>query len=270
MAQSKLCDTHCHIHGRDYPLSASEVLPQVIAGNVNRIITMGSNPSDSQLAVQYAERYCNDELIIKAGAGLYPHEVDADYLKSVEQLKKLINTHPQTVVAIGEIGLDYCYDTVPRSLQLPALEAVLQLSVDANLPVSLHVRSGDYGDAFADLCPVLANFGGRVKGVLHSFTDNLANMTKVLEAGLYVGVNGIVSFNRDPILDEVYLSLPLERIVLETDSPYLSPKPFRGKTNHPGHIKEIAERLADIRELDVDDVAQRTTANALAIYPGLA
>lgn len=270
MAQFKLCDTHCHIHGHDYPLSVNEVLPQIIAGNVSWIITMGSNPSDSELAVQYAERYCGDELIVKAGAGLYPHEVDADYLKSAEQLKKLINAHPQTVVAIGEIGLDYCYDTVPRSLQLPALEAVLQLSVDANLPVSLHVRSGDYGDAFADLWPVLANFGGRVKGVLHSFTDNLINMTKVLEAGLYVGVNGIVSFNRDPTLNEVYLSLPLERIVLETDSPYLSPKPFRGKTNHPGHIKEIAECLANIRGLDVNDVARQTTANVLAIYPGLA
>ena len=128
---------------------------------------------------------------------------------------------------------------------------------------------GEFGNAFADFWPIINNFSG-VRGVLHSFTDSLVNLDKVLQTGLYVGVNGILTFNRDSQLAEVYQAMPLERIVLETDAPYLAPKPYRGKVDQPAYIRPIAEYLAEQRNLSISKVARQTTANAMQVFPALA
>lgn len=270
MATVALCDTHCHIHDQDYPVRADELLASAIQNGVSRIITMGSNLSDSRLAVDYANRYDGQSSVtVRAGVGVYPQETGDISMATIDGLQQLIKTKRDRIGAIGEIGLDYCYDTVPRRQQIRALEMLIQLAVDNHLPASFHVRSGQFGDAFADFWPLLANFSG-VTGALHSFTDNLGNMTKVLDAGLYLGVNGIVTFNRDEQLTEVYRAMPLERIVLETDAPYLTPKPFRGQTNQPCHINQIAEHLAQFKSTSLEALAKQTTANAIAVYPGLA
>ena len=271
--QLVLCDTHCHIHDDDYALPADAVLSESARLGVHKLITMGSNLASDRQALAFASQHDGvNDVMVRVGVGLYPHEVPVGGISDEMQseLLGMVRNHAKLVAGIGEIGLDYYYDTVPRERQIPALETLLQLAVDNNLPVSLHVRSGKYGDAFADFLPILNNFGGRVRGVLHSFTDNLANLDKVLTAGLYVGVNGILTFNRDEALAGAYQAMPLERIVLETDAPYLAPKPYRGKVNQPGYIRPIAEALATLRGLSLEQVAEVTTANAVQVYSALA
>lgn len=164
------------------------------------------------------------------------------------------------------LGLDYCYDTVSPAKQLEALEALIQLSLDNALPLSLHVRSGDYGDAFADFWALLSNFSHGVSGVVHSFTDSQANLEQVLKHDLSIGVNGIITFNRDPTLAEVYRTVPLDRVVLETDSPYLAPVPYRGKTNQPKYIRQIAERLAEVRGVPLVQLTEVVASNVERIF----
>lgn len=260
-------DTHCHIHSSDYPLSSSEVLTSALDSGVSQIITMGCNPADSELAVHYALKQGQPEgLILRAGVGIYPHQAGDFRPSDIDRLQTLIDTNRRVIAAVGEVGLDYCYDTVPPAKQLEALEALIQLSLDNALPLSLHVRSGDYGDAFADLWALLGNFPYGVSGVVHSFTDSQANLEQVLKRDLSIGVNGIITFNRDPALTEVYRTVPLDRVVLETDSPYLAPVPYRGKTNQPKYIRQIAERLAEVRGVPLAQLTEVVAGNAERIF----
>lgn len=260
-------DTHCHIHSSDYPLSPSEVLTSALDSGVSRIITMGCDPADSELAVRYVlEQGRPEGLILRAGVGIYPHQAGGFRPGDIDRLQTLIDANRRVIAAVGEVGLDYCYDTVPPAKQLEALEALIQLSLDNALPLSLHVRSGDYGDAFADLWALLSNFPHGVSGVVHSFTDNQVNLERVLKHDLNIGVNGIVTFNRDPTLAEVYRTVPLDRVVLETDSPYLAPVPYRGKTNQPKYIRQIAERLAEVQGVPLAQLVEVVASNVERIF----
>ena len=260
-------DTHCHIHSSDYPLNPSEVLTSALDSGVSQIITMGCDPADSELAVRYAlEQGQPEGLILRAGVGIYPHQAGDFRPSDIDRLQTLIDASKRVIAAVGEVGLDYCYDTVPPAKQLEALEALIQLSLDNALPLSLHVRSGDYGDAFADFWALLSNFPHGVSGVVHSFTDSQANLEQVLKRDLSIGVNGIITFNRDPTLAEVYRTVPLDRVVLETDSPYLAPVPYRGKTNQPKYIRQIAERLAEVRGVPLVQLTEVVAGNVERIF----
>lgn len=262
-----LADTHCHIHSSDYPLNPSEVLASALDSDVSQIITMGCDPADSGLAIRYALEYGQLKgLILRAGVGIYPHQAGDFRSSDIDRLQTLIDANRRVIAAVGEVGLDYCYDTVSPIKQLEALEALIQLSLDNALPLSLHVRSGDYGDALADLWALLGNFPHGVSGVVHSFTDNQVNLEQVLKHDLSIGVNGIVTFNRDPALTEVYRTVPLDRVVFETDSPYLTPVPYRGKTNQPKYIRRIAERLAEVRGVSLAQLVEVVASNVERIF----
>jgi len=243
------------------------VLTSALDSGVSQIITMGCDPADSELAVRYAlEQGRPEGLILRAGVGIYPHQAGDFRLSDIDRLQTLIDTSRRAIAAVGEVGLDYCYDTVPPAKQLEALEALIQLSLDNALPLSLHVRSGDYGDAFADFWALLSNFPHSVSGVVHSFTDSQANLEQVLKRDLSIGVNGIITFNRDPTLAEVYRTVPLDRVVLETDSPYLAPVPYRGKTNQPKYIRQIAERLAEVQGVPLAQLVEVVASNVERIF----
>ena len=265
-----LVDTHTHIHGEDYKFSANDVVANSAAMGVNTILTMGSDVQNSRLACELAAKYSGQHgVTVMAGVGLYPQDVAGTGESDIEALQQLVNEYGDYVCGVGEIGLDYYYDTTPREQQITALERLIQLATDNNLPMSFHVRSGRFGNAFSDFFAIISNFP-KVTGVLHSFTDSLDNMKRVLDAGLYLGVNGIITFNREPELNAVYEAMPLDRVVLETDAPYLAPTPYRGKVNQPCYIRAIAESLASRRHLPLSDVAEITTANAAKAYPRLA
>lgn len=244
-----LIDTHCHIHEADYSLPVDDVLKRASDAGVGKMICVGTSEQSSAEAMQFAGRHDD----IYAAVGVHPHDTKDGYAKIAEFAK-------QGVVAIGEIGLDYYYNHSPRDVQIKALEAQIQIALDNNLPIIFHVR-----EAFDDFWSLFDNFHG-IRGVLHSFTDTQSNLDRAFERGLYIGVNGISTFTKDPAQQKLYANIPLERMLLETDAPFLTPTPYRGTINEPAYVSEVAKQHATIRGISVEDVASATTANATTLF----
>lgn len=247
-----LIDTHCHIHEADYPLVVNEVLERAKQAGVGKMICVGTSETSSGDAIEFAGNHDG----IYASIGVHPHEAKDGWAKVVELAAK----KSEKLVAVGEIGLDYFYTHSPRDVQITALESQIQLALDCNLPIIFHVR-----ESFDDFWPIFDNFHG-IRGELHSFTDTQVNLDKGLERGLYVGVNGISTFTKDAAQRELFAAIPLERMLLETDAPFLTPAPMRGKINEPGFVEVIAAHHAAIRGLQKEEVAQITTANASKLF----
>lgn len=164
------------------------------------------------------------------------------------------------LVAIGEIGLDYYYTHSPREVQIAALEAQIHIALGHNLPIIFHVR-----EAFEDFWPIFDNFSG-IRGELHSFTDTQANLEEGLKRGLYIGVNGISTFTKDRLQQEMFMHIPLEKMLLETDAPFLTPAPNRGKVNEPAFVRYVAKHHATIRGIAPEEIAQATSTNASTLF----
>lgn len=244
-----LTDTHCHIHEADYPLDRDEVITQAHAAGVNTMICVGTSEQSSVDAVAFAGQRQG----IYASVGVHPHDTKDGY-------SAIAALADQDVVAIGEIGLDYYYNHSPRDVQIAALESQIQTALNHNLPIIFHVR-----EAFADFWPIFDNFHG-IKGTLHSFTDTQENLDRGFERGLYVGVNGISTFTKDPAQQQLYAGIPLEKMLLETDAPFLTPNPYRGTINEPAFVSEVAKHHAALRGISPEEVAQATTANARSLF----
>jgi len=245
-----LVDTHCHIHEPSYSLGGDEVLRRGQAAGVEKVICVGTNELSSRQAVEFAAKHEG----AYASIGVHPHDTKDGWgeIAKIEPTEKL--------VAIGEIGLDYFYTHSPREVQIKALEEQLDIATPHNLPVIFHVR-----EAFDDFWPIFDNFHG-LRGVLHSYTDSEVNMEKGLKRGLYIGVNGISTFTKDNAQQQMFAHIPLEKMLLETDAPFLTPAPFRGTINEPVYIRRIAEYHAEGRGLSLEEVAIATTANANALF----
>jgi TatD DNase family protein len=248
-------DTHCHIHESDYPLDREETLVRARQSGVEKMICVGTSEQSSKDAVAFVRD--RDGLVASVGA--HPHEAK-DGWKEVERLLGADSARNDKIVAVGEIGLDYFYTHSPREAQIMALEAQIDLALKYNLPIIFHVR-----EAFADFWPIFDNFRG-IRGELHSFTDTAMQLEEGLKRGLYVGVNGISTFTKDETQKTTFQSIPLSRLLLETDAPFLTPTPFRGKVNEPAFVKYVAEHQASIRGLSLDEIAETTTANATALF----
>ena len=247
-----LIDTHCHIHEADYPLDIEEVLKRAHNNGITKIICVGTNTQDSINAINFASNHDG----VYAAAGIHPHYASG----GMEDLEFIINSHRQSIVAIGEIGLDYHYDNSSHEDQIKLLKAQIELALKYDLPIIFHVR-----EAFDDFWPIFDNFIG-IRGVLHSFTDTPENAKKALERGLYIGVNGYSTFTKNETEKNMFKSLPIEKLVLETDAPFLTPEPFRGKVNESAFAKVIAEYHSSIRQISFDQVADTTSANANKLF----
>lgn len=247
--QIQLIDTHCHIHEADYPLPVGDVLNRAADAGVGKMILVGTSEQSSIDAIKLASQH--DHLY--AAVGVHPH----DTKDGIEQIAELAK---QGVVAVGEVGLDYYYTHSPRDVQITALESQIQTALDNNLPIIFHVR-----DAFDDFWPIFDNFHG-IRGELHSFTDTQANLDKAFERNLYMGVNGISTFTKDPAQQQLYANVPLARMLLETDAPFLTPVPYRGTINQPAFVSEVAKFHAGIRGISPEEVAAATTANAMTLF----
>ena len=245
-------DTHCHIHDVDYPLAPAEVLERARAANITRMVCVGTNQQSSADALAFAA--ATPECY--ASIGVHPHHTNTGYGRIAE----LAAGHPKKLVAVGEIGLDYYYKHSPRDIQIPALESQIQTALNYNLPIIFHVR-----EAFDDFWPIFDNFHG-LRGVLHSFTDTTANLEKGLERGLYVGLNGISTFTKNYQQIETFTQVPLSRMLLETDAPFLTPAPKRGTINEPAFVGYVAQYHAAQRGIRLEELAAITTANANALF----
>lgn len=217
------------------------------------MICVGTDVRSSREAVEFARTHENVWAIV----GIHPHEAAINHVNDIRQL--LTKDH-DIIIGVGEIGLDYYYDHSPRSVQQQTLEAQIQLALEFAVPISFHVR-----EAFDDFWPILDNFRG-VKGVLHSFTDSQANLDEGFSRGLYVGINGISTFTKDEAQYQLYRQLPLKQMLLETDAPFLTPPPFRGKMNEPRYVRLVAEFWARERQVPFDEIAWATTANARQLF----
>jgi len=247
-----LIDTHCHIQDSDYPLNAEDVIKYAHDSGVEQIICVGTSVQNSRQAIYFANNHDG----VFATVGVHPHYADKD----ISGLEKLIDTTNTKIVAIGEIGLDYHDSPSSRESQKQALKQQIELAIKYNLPVAFHVR-----DAYDDFWPIFDSYDG-VRGVLHCFSDTMENAQKGIDRGLYIGVTGISTFTKDPAQQQMFATIPLNRILLETDAPYLTPVPFRGKINEPAFVRHIADFGGKSRQVSFDEIANITTTNAKKLF----
>ena len=246
-------DSHAHYDDSRFDGDLDDLFNRVFKEKgVCGAITCGTNLQSSKRAIAIAEKYDN----IYASVGVYPEDivdtVDLDALKALAARKK--------VVAIGEIGLDYHYEDIPRDRQQAAFRAQMGLARDLSLPVIVHER-----EAHEDGLRMVEEFP-EVTGVFHCYSGS-AEMAKWLIArGWYIGFTGVLTFKNARKAVETAAAIPLDRIVLETDCPYMSPEPFRGKRNDPGKLYRMAERLAEIRGISVEEVRAATMENGKRLY----
>ena len=260
-------DTHCHIHFPDYELDPEEVIKNAQKDSVNKLLCVGCTVADSQRAIEIAAVHPN----IWATIGMRPHEANR-YVNddnALQEFRELANK--PKVVAIGETGLDYHYNHSSKKDQQKIFRFQLDAAQEHNLPLIFHVREAQKqdkfatGQAFDDFFTIIKQYKD-VKGVVHSFTANSQVLDKILSRGLYIGLNGIITFAKDKKLLEVAKNVPLDRLLLETDTPFLTPVPFRGKVCEPKYVKTVAEFLAKLRGESVKEIAEATTQNAQDLF----
>lgn len=262
-------DTHCHPQFPQYDQDREEIVSRTLAQGV-KMICVGTDLEMSQKALKLAEQYEG----VWASGGLHPND-NLHNVLDVEPYRALLS-HPK-VVAVGEVGLDY-YRTTEAELivkQKDRFIKFLELARETGKPLILHCREA-YHDMLEMLGAAETLFSGAaVRGVLHSFTSTWEVAKKFLDLGFYIGLNGIITFpplrkaleGQVPLsLDEVIKHIPLERLLLETDAPYLSPVPYRGQRNEPGYVKFVAETIAQLRGEKTEKIAEQTTKNARELF----
>ncbi|MBQ6147751.1 TatD family hydrolase [Candidatus Saccharibacteria bacterium] len=253
---SYLIDSHCHLHDPEFfaPELAEKMLKNAEKAGIRQVICIGTSEKDSKKAQSFAESHKN----VFWTYGIHPEETN---IASRGLARKNDDTlYNSKLVAIGEVGLDYHYDGFNKPAQIKLLEEMLSLATRLNLPVSLHVR-----DAFPDIFGILNNFP-KLTGVFHSFSDSEENLKKVLERGFYVGVNGLATFANLDCYKNLERIVPLERILLETDAPFLTPVPKRGIINEPAYIKHIAEWLSAKLGVSLETITEKTTENVRTLF----
>lgn len=253
-----LIDSHAHIQGKEYAGEAEAVIERARAAGVETIVAVGGagDMSSNSEAVRLANLFAN----VYATVGMHPHDAKDVGVDELAILKNL--AADSKVVAIGETGLDYYYSHSPHDVQRRVFAQFIQMARETRLPIVVHER-----DAAADAVELLrSEGGGELRGVIHCFTGNYQAACAYLDLGFYLSFTGIITFKNAGALREVVGKVPLERMLVETDSPYLTPVPHRGKRNEPAYVRLVAETIASVKGLPLDDVARVTTANVKALF----
>ena len=247
-------DTHCHLDILES--TPEETIIEAKQAGVQRMVTIAVD----EPSLDFVSSTVQEFPAVYGSVGFHPHDASKltkSLLKKIRQLAE----EQHKLIAIGEIGLDYHYMKSPAEIQQQAFRKQLQLAVELNLPVILHSR-----EAETDTLKIMKEFPVPSHGVAHSFTSSIEMARTLVEMGWYLGINGIVTFKNAEDLRKVVRWLPLEHLLLETDSPFLAPIPFRGKPNKPAHIPAIATFIAELREISLEELAQQTTANAQRLF----
>jgi len=255
---TQLIDTHCHLDMDAYSDDLKEVIVSAAQSGVNHIIAVGIDYPSSIQAVKISNRFQG----ISAAVGIHPHNVSAANEQIYTQLIDLANSADSNVVGYGEIGLDYAGNHAPKELQNKEFAYQLGLAKDLKLPVIIHDR-----DAHDDTLRLLREASPfPAGGVMHCFSGDRNLADRVLALGFYISIPGIVTFKNAKILQQVARHIPMERMVLETDGPFLAPVPWRGKRNKPEYIIYTAQKIADLRHMPLTEVADRTYNNARTLF----
>lgn len=268
----ELFDTHCHtqsagldvgerttreLWSKSGDANPDEIIKRANDNGVHKMICVGCDLEDSKLAIDFVKNRPG----LFASIGIHPHEA-ANFIGQNSLLGEFSALMKRAkVVAIGECGLDYFYEHSPKKAQIEILNFQLELAVKNDLPVIFHVR-----EAFDDFWPIFDNYAGKIRGVLHSFTDSIENLDKALSQGLYIGVNGIATFTKNDEQRKMYRAIPSDNLLLETDAPFLTPNPYRGTVCEPYHVRTTCEFLARLRGETIEGVANASTANANRLF----
>jgi len=252
-----LIDTHAHIDGKDFVADFDEMLERAEAAGVSRIIAVGGDIESSRRACELSR---NHERIFST-VGIHPHDAVRVSDRSYDIIRQLAAENPKNV-AIGEIGLDFFRDRSPRDIQETVFRRFLIMSAELSLPVVIHDR-----DAHERVMHILREEKSRgIRGVLHCFSGDLKMARECVDLGLYLSIPGTVTFPSNEQLREVVRGVPTDNLLLETDCPYLAPTPHRGKRNEPAHLRIVAEKVAELKGLSLEDVARITTHNAESLF----
>ena len=250
-----LFDTHAHIDDHAFDTDREELLEGLPQQGIELLMNPGCSLESSRNASALSEKYG----YIYAAVGSHPDVADEVNEEVLEEYRKLCKLNPK-IKAIGEIGLDYHYEDIPRDIQLKAFRMQMELARELGLPAIVHER-----DAHEDGMKVVEEFP-EVTGVFHCYSGSAEMAKALIKRGWYIGFTGVLTFKNARKAIEVASSIPLDRLVMETDCPYMSPEPFRGKRNDPGKLYRMAERLAEIRGLTVEEIHRITTENGKRLY----
>lgn len=255
----RIVDTHAHLDDEAFEADLDSVLARAREGGVAAILTIGTDRESSAAAVALADTH----EAIYAVVGVHPHSASRATQDDLGAVKAWAD-HPK-VVAVGEIGLDYHYDFSPPAVQAEVFRSQLEIASEVGLPFVIHNREADE-DVLRILSEHAKANSGRLQGVLHCFNGSAEAASRALEMGLHLSVGGMITFRKLDELRYIIAGVPLDRLLVETDCPYLAPEPHRGKRNEPAYTRFTVERLAQVKGLDVPTITRVTTENAVALF----
>jgi TatD DNase family protein len=248
-----MIDTHAHLYDDIFTIDIETNINQIVDSRINEVWLPNCDVDTLELLLKLSTSYPN---ICKPMIGLHPTYVKADYLDQLTTLKSYLDK--SKFLAIGEIGLDYYWDVTYRNEQIDAFKIQCQWALDKNIWVDIHCRK-----AYADIISILSQKEfSQLTGIIHCFSGDASEATRLTQLGYSLGIGGVITYKNTNLFESIK-HIDLKYLVLETDSPYLTPVPFRGKTNHPQYLKLIAQKLADLFEVQVDEIIKITTENAL-------
>lgn len=254
---SLFIDSHAHIQGREFTDEIDQLLDRAAANGVGEIIVVGTDLESSRAAVAMAEKYPN----IYATVGIHPHDASAITRQSYDEVRSLALSSSR-VVAIGEVGLDFYRDRSPRELQEETFRQFIRMARELALPLVIHDR-----DAHVRLLTIMKEeTASEAGGVLHCFSGDAAMAREAAELNFLISIPGTVTYPNNHLLNEVVKEIKIEQMLIETDCPYLTPVPFRGKRNEPAYVKHVAEKLAELKGLSIEDVGRITSVNARRLF----
>jgi len=257
MTPNILIDTHAHLDDSSFDSDREVLIKRAFDSGLGYIISIGSDIPSSRRTIDLVQQYNN----IYATVGLHPHEAKKWDSKTYEELKKLSQSS-RKVVAVGEMGLDYHYDDSPRDVQQEAFRQEIRLSREIGLPIVVHTR-----EAEEDTMMILTEEkASEVGGVMHCFSSSRELALRCLDMGFYISLAGIVTFPKAVELQKLVAELPLDRILVETDCPYLAPVPHRGKRNEPAYVRHTAEKVAQLKGLTLAEIAKVTSENTKRLF----
>lgn len=256
-------DSHCHLTAEQFDADRDAVIQRALDAGVTRMLTLATDAASSRAVIELAERYA----CVYAAVGIHPESVGQAEIGDWRLIREFA-AHPK-VVAIGEIGLDYYWTKTTADLQQDFFEKQLELAAELNLPVAIHDR-----DAHPKIIETLQTFARRAqssarrepRGVLHAFSGSVEMARTAFDLGFLVSFGGPLTFKNNKRAPEILRALPLDKILLETDAPYLAPHPFRGQRNEPARVKLIAERIAEYKSVETTEVARQTAQNASQLF----
>lgn len=255
LGSAMLIDSHTHLEMEEFDGDRDAVVERARQAGVKFMITVGTSIAYCKKALDLAVRYTE----VYVAVGIHPHEVKDIAVATYDELREMASR--EKVVAYGEIGLDFFRNLSPRQVQIERFGEQLELAEETNLPVIIHDR-----DAHQETLDLLGCRQGRLSGVIHCFSGDVAVAGKCLDLGFLISVPGTVTFDKAEELRKVVQYVPIESLLIETDAPYLAPQPHRGKRNEPAFVAHTAAKIAELKGLSVEEVGSRTTENAQALF----